>query len=685
MTRDTPSPGRAVGRRRLVRLALPAVAAGVLALSLAVTAMVSRQSWQSINGQADQRFDRLAERLNDEVLRRANLPVYGLRGARGVFAATGSVSVEQFTAYVASRNLPAEFPGTRAFGFLRRVDRGGTAGYTVAFVGPAAWNPGMVGTDVGADPVKRAAIDRAIRAGQSAATGLLPVVRDGRPRPGYWYFVPVYANGAARGTPEERAASLIGVLFAPVVVADALADVTAAAGGAVSLQVFDGDRATPDAVLFDSDAVATAAGSDPGARRDPSAAARFAKTTTATVAGRTWTLRATSTRRFEAWVDRRTPVAIAAGGTVVSALLAGLVWSMGLGWARAVRLAERMTADLAASTARAQATANLLTSQTAALRATAAILRRTGEMARVGGWELDVATRALTWTDQVYLIHDLPVGSPIDVTTAVRFYAPEARSTVTDALEAAQRDRTTWDVEVPLVTATGRAIWVRAQGEAVVVGGSVVKLCGAFQDVTERRAAVEHLRAAATHDRLTGLPNRALLHDRLQQAIHRAARPGHRDFAVLFLDFDRFKHVNDTLGHEAGDELLRQIAGRLRSSLRSADTVGVDEGPSMAARLGGDEFVVILDEIARPDDVTIVAGRLLAVLAEPYPIAAHQVTSTASIGIVTSSRGYGSTDEMLRDADHALYDAKAAGRGRYVVFQPPAAAVPIDGRGTAAA
>ena len=213
-------------------------------------------------------------------------------------------------------------------------------------------------------------------------------------------------------------------------------------------------------------------------------------------------------------------------------------------------------------------------------------------------------------------------------------------------------------------------IWVRTQGECIYDdNGRPVKLWGAVQDITERKHAEERLHHAATHDKLTDLPNRTLLVDRLQQCIHRATRSTDRRFAVLFLDFDRFKLVNDTLGHSSGDELLRQISARLRNVLRPADTVGISaDNFSTVSRLGGDEFVVVLDEIQDRGDALLVAERLLGVLAQPYTLGDVETVSTASIGIVTSSSEYTTADQMLRDADIAMYEAKANGKGRCVLF-----------------
>jgi diguanylate cyclase (GGDEF)-like protein len=169
-------------------------------------------------------------------------------------------------------------------------------------------------------------------------------------------------------------------------------------------------------------------------------------------------------------------------------------------------------------------------------------------------------------------------------------------------------------------------------------------------------------------DKLTGLPNRALLVDRLQQSILRHQRHPDRNYALLFLDFDRFKIVNDSLGHDMGDQLLIRIAQRLRAQIRGADSIGRNEEGSTAARLGGDEFVIFLEDIKKPQDAQVVAQRLLDALAEPHAIGPYSIVSSASIGIVTGSGRYQRAEDVLRDADTAMYQAKLAGRGRYVVF-----------------
>ena len=235
-----------------------------------------------------------------------------------------------------------------------------------------------------------------------------------------------------------------------------------------------------------------------------------------------------------------------------------------------------------------------------------------------------------------------------------------------DALEACEPVR----AEVLARVKGGHEFWIDADVQPLHTdGGELRGFVTVAADISERRALQEQLRHAARSDALTGLPNRAVVLDRLQRAIAHARRHPGYGFAVLFMDFDRFKQVNDTLGHGAGDEMLRQIARRIEDTLRPGDAVArVSSRLQTAARLGGDEFVVVLEGVHGADEARAVAERLLAVLAQPYAIRGQAVQSSASIGIVTADHAVGSADDVLRDADTAMYEAKRAGRGRCVVF-----------------
>ncbi|GAA4970011.1 putative bifunctional diguanylate cyclase/phosphodiesterase [Kineococcus glutinatus] len=212
---------------------------------------------------------------------------------------------------------------------------------------------------------------------------------------------------------------------------------------------------------------------------------------------------------------------------------------------------------------------------------------------------------------------------------------------------------------VRVVAAGGRTRWldVRASNhlDTPGVAGVVLNMI----DVTEERLAREQLAHQAVHDSLTGLPNRRYLTEALQHAIARGSRTGHA-LAVLVVDVDHFKHVNDAYGHPTGDQLLVAVTGRLRAAVRPADTV---------CRFGGDEFVVLAEDLHHPDDALVLAKRLTAGVTGSYPLDAADVHVTLSVGVSTTT-GDGTPDSLLSNADHALYEAKRRGRDRVEVFRP---------------
>ncbi|MES1025992.1 EAL domain-containing protein [Gloeocapsa sp. BRSZ] len=215
------------------------------------------------------------------------------------------------------------------------------------------------------------------------------------------------------------------------------------------------------------------------------------------------------------------------------------------------------------------------------------------------------------------------------------------------------------ELEYRILQPDGTLRWVSTRSRVIYENGVAVRLDGIVYDITRRKQAEEQLVYDALHDALTGLPNRNLFMERLESALHRAKRNSNYLFAVLFIDLDRFKVVNDSLGHTLGDQLLCAIADLLQQCLRSTDTI---------ARFGGDEFTILLDDIKDITDAIRIAERLQAQLTAPFQLENHTIFSSASIGIALSSPSYLEAQDLLRDADIAMYQAKEQGKARYAIF-----------------
>lgn len=212
--------------------------------------------------------------------------------------------------------------------------------------------------------------------------------------------------------------------------------------------------------------------------------------------------------------------------------------------------------------------------------------------------------------------------------------------------------------EYRLITKSGAVKWVLQQTRTVRFDGEM-GVEGVLVEITKRKHAEEQLLHSALNDSLTGLPNRTSFFDRVDLALERARGRDKAPFAVLFLDLDRFKLINDGYGHQAGDRLLVEIAHRLRRAVRPGDTV---------ARLGGDEFTVLIPDIQGHDEAVSVARRIHDALSKPFQVGGQEIFTTASTGIAISSSRYDNPDEILRDADIAMYQAKAEGRARHSMY-----------------
>jgi diguanylate cyclase (GGDEF)-like protein/PAS domain S-box-containing protein len=283
--------------------------------------------------------------------------------------------------------------------------------------------------------------------------------------------------------------------------------------------------------------------------------------------------------------------------------------------------------------------------------------------ARDGIWDWNLVTGALHWSPRcLELLHfdrGFAVSVPADWFDRVH---GDDRVGLENAFRAHLSGETPYlEYEFRINNGAEEMQWLLCRGVAVRdASGSPTRVAGSFTDISERKATEARLRHEVLHDTLTGLPNRALFLDRLDLALKQHRREPTRQFAVLFLDLDRFKMVNDSLGHAAGDELLIEFGKRVSMFLRPGDSV---------ARLGGDEFAILLNEVAGLEDATRVADRIHEVLLRKFLIRGKEVYASVSIGIALSAPHYEHPNQMLRDADLAMYRTKSSRAGSYTVFR----------------
>ena len=355
---------------------IAAASALTLLAGLGLSAFAVHASREQIGHEMRGQFDRLAARLSIETERRANRAVFGLKGARGVYAASKSVERKEFRAYVESRDLKQEFPGLLGFGFLEHVQRAeladfvarqraddapdfavresGSAAdlYVVTFADPLERNRDLWGFDLGSDPACRAAIGNALRSGDPTLTAKLDFAHDRRKRTTFLYLVPVYRHGTHPHTTAEREAALQGFVFAPLVLEEVLDGVAGEADGSLDIEIYEGLVPTRSALLYDWDGKMLE-GEGPE-EPEEYAGRMFRDLRHIVVGGREWSLALSTTPKFEGEAETDAPLLIGGAGVLLSALLAFVIWSLGSARARAQALAQEMTAGFAAAKQRAE-------------------------------------------------------------------------------------------------------------------------------------------------------------------------------------------------------------------------------------------------------------------------------------------------------------------------------------------
>lgn len=324
---------------------------------------------------------------------------------------------------------------------------------------------------------------------------------------------------------------------------------------------------------------------------------------------------------------------------------------------------QLLTASLADAFAEMQdkidSQAALIRKQQGVIEHNRKIFDRSSAAAGIGLWECTLADQSLAWTDVVYDIFDLPRGSVLDRAEIVKCYSADSVRELHQRRSQAIEERTGFRLDAEIVTAKGNRRWVRITATVESENGVAVRIFGMKQDITEEKILGDRTRYLADFDILTGLANRSQFQSKFSGMCECGTGRGQQLGALLLIDLDGFKQVNDTFGHQTGDECLAEAAARLKSACG---------GEELVARIGGDEFAVLLGSHLGLGDIAEVAKRVVEALGWPVELQGFSHKLGASVGVALNAAC--TPSQLFKRADTALYAAKAAGRNTFRIFKP---------------
>ena len=538
-----------------------------------------------------------------------------------------------------------------------------------AYVEPYAGNESAYGFDVNGSKSFKGAIERALASGKVAATSLIYLAQGARTEPGFMLVMPVYRPGAPLGDAAQRGAAMIGDTAVSMRAADLVEIILAGQPVEEGLQVtvaIGAEAGRLQTVYPRAAAAAVTAAIERNRGVAPSMAdtagqdAGLHYMRDLEVGGQPWRIDVTAAPRMQL-ADHLGSVLVAAGGLLLTLMLAAMVQSLAQRSRRIERLVQERTADLETSNQRLVDDVAARQRTEHALQQSEQRFRQLVSMSSDWYWEQDAAGRFTTITgdfrEKAGLAPERLLGKTHQETAQDGLASDIGQTHL--AQVAARQGYTGFEYAVE--DDEGDARWFSVNGEPVLdADGAFCGYRGTGTDITARKRSEQAIHHVAQHDVLTGLPNRSLLQDRLGQAVAYSDRSKHPVW-VMLIDLDRFKFVNDSMGHKAGDVLLMTVAARLRSALRETDTV---------ARLSGDEFVVILTEHEDQQLSVDVVQRLMDSVAQPVMLGITEFFVTCSIGVSVYPLDGAPADGLIETADIAMYRAKKLGRNNFQFYTP---------------
>jgi len=636
----------------------------VLVLSLMATYLVWQSERQNTLVNLKYDFDFRVRETHARIHDRLKAYEQILRGAKALFMASESVKPEEFRAYVKSLKLDENYPGSHGIGFVEIVSpaqrimhekekrAAGISEYAirpegkreiyapVSMIEPFAGNNRrIVGTDFYTDSVRRTAMEISRDTNKAVNSGRVILPPDEhenvRDETGFLMFQPLYRKGAPITTLQERKENIAGWVYVPFHTMDLMTGILGELATEIDIEIHDGTEISDETMMFDPDI--SGAGGNPHAI--------YKNTTTLEVAQHEWTVVMFSLPGFETRLDKEKQNFVAYVGIEMSLLLTILAWLLVQGRARAVQFAETINHELAE---RKRAEEGLMLAAT--------VVKTVEEAVIVTNQDNLILAVNPAFTEITGYTLDEVEGKDPKILASGR-HSKEFYKGMWESL----LDSGSWHGEIWDRRKSGEN-YIKWLSIKVVrdAAGKVTHYIGVFADISERKAAEERMQYLAHHDMLTGLPNRTLFSDRLQQGLVQAKRDKVH-LALMFLDLDKFKPINDTYGHAVGDLLLQEVALRLQKCVRESDTV---------SRIGGDEFVVLLRSIEVEQDAKLVAEKMLNLLQQSFELKGHSLNISVSIGIAVYPEHGGDERALTRNADIAMYYAKASGRNNAKLFQP---------------
>jgi diguanylate cyclase (GGDEF)-like protein/PAS domain S-box-containing protein len=657
-TASRAGPDGPAARTRLKLVLLPGL---VLALGLSMTYGLWQTTREGAARAMQEDLRLAASTISSRIEDRVRDYVQVLRGVVGLFNASTSVDRQEFHRYVASLGLTQRYPGIQAIGFcefipadrkaehIAAVRREGFRDYDIRPAGQRDFYTAVVyiepfggpnlrdfGYDMAPDPVRWAAAAQARDLAQAAFSGKVALQQNDRSdtQSGFLLFLPIYRPGGPHGTLEARRSGLIGWAYSAVRMHALIEDVLNTVEidklpPTLQVEIHDGSRQTPATLLFALGHAATGAASDP----------LYRQVRRLDLSGRQWSLALSSNSRPEDWRPNDKATQVALVGVTASLLLALFVGAQTLSQ---MRIASLLTKTARANDRLAEREQDLLWAQ---------------RIAQLGSWHHDPVSQQTLWSDGMFSIWGLDPrqGAP-DAKRHRKLIHPEDRQLLDKAMRAAVERGAPYSLELRIRRPDGETRTIMTictpQSDAA---GRVLRLSGTDQDITDRVQLQEALREQAIRDPLTGLLNRRFLDETLPRELARCQRTG-ESLVVAMLDLDRFKGLNDTYGHEAGDQVLRAVGALLRGSVRSAD---------LACRYGGEELTLILpgttleDARVRLDALRESISQIRVRYRE-----GELPAITVSVGLAAAARNETDAAALVSRADTALYRAKAQGRNR---------------------